>query len=295
MATTSPARVAAATVLYHPEPAVLRGLLGSLDAAGVPVFVFVNSALEAEVERLLAGSADIVVIQGAGNEGLGAGLNAAMARAADAGFSHVLLFDQDSSPDAALPGALLARMDSVAALQARPLAALGPRLTPPAGEGYKPIWYSQRSGILEQGVRPVDFLPTSGSLVGVAAWHAIGPFRADFHVDGIDLEWCFRAWRRGFAIGLADDLAMTHRWGQPGDGDGKPQILRQGPTRNYYYLRNAVFGLGLPHVPLRWKLRSAARLAIQAAILLARGSAADRRALGQALADAWRGRLGPIG
>lgn len=65
--------------------------------------------------------------------------------------------------------------------------------------------------------------------------------------------------------------------------------------RTYYYLRNAVSGLRLPHLPLRWKARTGLRLALQAGLLLTdrRFAAPTRRLLAKAFGDGWSGRLGP--
>ncbi len=279
-------RLAAATVLYNPDAALLAALRDGLRLAGVPLLVVCNSALDPDLRQDLQRDAGVTLLGDGTNVGLGAALNAAMAAAEAAGFTHVLLFDQDSTPDRALPAALLER----AAALPGPLGAIGPRLTPPPGQGYKAIWYSFRSGG-RPGVQPVDFLPTSGSLVPVAAWRGVGPFRADFFIDGIDIEWSFRAWKAGFPIILADDIAMEHRWGQPKGRTAEPQIFRQGRLRNRYYLRNNVYSLRLPHVPWRWKARILLRLAAQTAALALRGEGTSAL---QAIRSGWRGELGAI-
>jgi rhamnosyltransferase len=288
--------LAAATVLYRPELAVLDALLQPLVEAGLRIVIFANGPLEDEVESRLARLPDLRLLRSPANVGLGEGLNAVVEAAQSEGFGHVVLFDQDSTPDAALLPRLL---DAFLAIQSQPgirPAAIAPLLVAPANEDFLPPWYSRRPEPRVKGAAAVDFLSTSGTLLSVAAWREIGPFRADYFIDGIDVEWCFRAWAKGFACLLAEDLHMVHRWGHVAEaGKRRPQILRQSDLRNFYYLRNAVEGLRLPHLPLRWKLRVAARLAVQCGMLLLdrKFAPATCKLVARAISDGWSGRLGP--
>lgn len=287
-------RLAAATVLYRPDVRVLDALLSPLEAAGVRVFVFVNGPVDAIIEQRL-GRDGIVILRSLENIGLGAALDAVTEAAADAGFAQILLFDQDSTPERALPEQLLAAFDRAQQALPQPVAAIGPRLVAPPGEAYLAPWYWERPGGTDR-LTAVDFLPTSGTLVDLVAFRAIGPFRADYFIDGIDVEWCFRAWAKGHACLLADDVAMVHRWGHVAEeGRRVPQILRQSDLRTYYYIRNTVSGFRLTHMPMRWKAKLAPRLAAQIGLLLKarRFGNAARRLVGRAVSDGWRGRLGP--
>jgi rhamnosyltransferase len=291
----APAGVAAATVLYHPDRALLDALLTVLEADGLPVFVFVNGPVDPGIEARLARLARATLLRSPVNIGLGAGLNAVVEAAREQGFGHILLFDQDSTPGPGLAQALLGQWAAAERVHGA-VAAIGPVLTPPPGESFLPIRYDRRSGTGDAALAAVDFLPTSGTLVSIQAWGVVGPFRADYFVDGIDVEWCFRAWSRGQASVLAEQVTMSHRWGHAeADGGRLPQILRQSRLRSYYYLRNASHGLRLAHFPPGWKLRTALRLLAQAGLLVLRGGAPLRMLglAGRAFRDGLTGRLGP--
>jgi rhamnosyltransferase len=281
-------KLAAATVLYEPAVEMLDDLVPPIVADGLRFFIFLNGPVSEAVEQRLDLLSNARILRAPTNIGLGAGLNAVVRAAESEGVSHLLLLDQDSSPQAGLCAALHERCGT----GSRRIAAIGPVLVPPPGEAFLPMRYARRKKTAL--VSEVDFLPTSGSLISLAAWREIGPFRDDYFIDGIDVEWGFRAWSRGYACVLAEDLAMVHRWGSA-DADHRPQILRQSDIRNYYYIRNAVSGLRLRHIPLRWKLHVIGRLAIQALALLTsrRGAASARKLIGRAIADGWAGRLGP--
>uniref|UniRef100_UPI002586550B glycosyltransferase family 2 protein n=1 Tax=Acidiphilium sp. TaxID=527 RepID=UPI002586550B len=202
--------------------------------------------------------------------GLGAGLNALMSAAREEGFSTLILFDQDSVPTPDLIEKLAERWQDHSAKGHR-LAAMGPRLGVPSDQGYKAIRYAWRGKPLSLGVAAVDFLPTSGSLVSIPAWVAVGPFRADYFIGSIDVEWGFRAWSQGYQSICLLDVEMAHRWGTPVEklGQGwRPQIVRQSDLRTFYYLRNSIDMLRQSYIPWRWRVESAIRMIGQIGVLL---------------------------
>jgi len=145
-------------------------------------------------------------------------------------------------------------------------AIVGPLLIPPPMGDYLHVRYSWRQDFEGAAL----FIPTSGSLISVAAWRDIGPFREDYFVGGIDVEWGLRAWSRGYVLKVDRDVTLEHRWGLSGEGSaaGKAQILRNSNERNHYYLRNMVDCLKQPHVPFTWKFKYAVRLVGQILLLV---------------------------
>ncbi|MEI5668081.1 hypothetical protein WBO78_23140 [Bosea sp. CCNWLW174] len=284
-------RACAGVVLYRPDRALLTRQAEGL--RGRRLFAFTNGPIAPEVEAAFAPT-QLRLISNAENLGLGRGLNGVMEAAGREGFSHVMLLDQDSEPPADLLDALTARAVALEG-QGEKVAVLCPRLTPPPEGFYKPIRYEWRGQARADGLSPLDFAPTSGSLVSVASYAAIGPFREDFFIAGLDVEWGFRAWNRGFGSYLANDLAMPHRWGEAVSEEelGKPQILRHAPVRNYYYARNVIATARLAHVPMRWRLRSCLALAAQVGLLGLKGPPGSLGPVRAGLADGLRGQLGP--
>lgn len=290
---------AVGAVLYRPDPAILRRCLAALQASGGGLFLFCNGpldpALATELARL---HPDATLIRSTENLGVAAALNRLANAAAAAGHRRLALFDQDSEPPPGMVAALSRAMDRLVAAGERP-AVLGPSLlASPEGEArHKPPRLVARRGRSPvQGLRPVQFLATSGSLVDLAAFGEVGPFREDYFIDAVDLEWCFRAWSRGFSCWADPDVAMVHRVGA-GVIEARALGLampRQKPFRMATYIRNSVYGFRLPHIPLGWKLKQAAYLPVQA-LLYWRASGYDRRVMAlmaRACRDGFAGRLG---
>lgn len=284
------ARACAGVVLYKPDSALLARQAEGL--RGRTLFVFANGPVESSALAALAPT-NLRLIQSEENVGLGRGLNGVTQAAAREGFSHIMLLDQDSEPPPDLLDRLTAR--SLSLEQHEKIAVLAPLLVPPKEGFYKPIRYERREPARADGLFALDFAPTSGSLVNLAAYAAVGPFRDDFFIAGLDVEWGFRAWDRGWGSYLVSDLVMPHRWGEAASEEelGKAQILRHAPIRNYYYARNVIATARLAHVPLRWRLKSCLALAAQLGLLALKGPPGSLGPVRAGLADGFRGRLGP--
>ncbi|WP_331254750.1 glycosyltransferase family 2 protein [Methylobacterium currus] len=286
--------VAIGITVFRPDAAQVAALRARVAAETRRTIVFDNGGLPAEEAAHLTARGALVLSAGR-NIGIGGALDAIAQAAIAAGAAQVLLLDQDAafSPDqvSALEAALARLRGS-----SPPPAVVGPR--PDAAPGRKAPDYPRRPKIPAAGsLVPVEFLATSGSLVDLAAYARIGPFRSDFFIDGVDLEWCFRAWARGYGCWMETGTALPHRVGA---GVIRSNLLgiempRQPLFRMAAYLRNSVYAWRLPHVPRRWRLRQAAYLPLQALLFWA--DAGYRPGvlaqLAGAVLDGLRGRLGP--
>ena len=259
------ATVAAGIVSFHPDPDLLLPLVDALAGEVGRIYLFNNAPLERGLDAALAACTTLVVIDAETNLGIGVALNVIALAASRDGFERLVLFDQDSRAWPGLVDRLGALFDRLTT-QGRSPAAVGPRLVAPrGGDPSKAPRYRPRRGIApEAEAIPVDFLPTSGTLFNLRMLRETGLFRADFFIDGIDLEWCFRAWRRGRSCWLAGNVRMEHTVGTGTIAIGFGLTMpNQRPFRMGTYLRNAVYCLRLRHVPLGWKLRQAAYLPLQ--------------------------------
>ena len=261
------APVAAGIVSFHPDPALLLDLVAVLSRDVDRIYLFNNAPLDPALEMVLADYPRLAAIEAGSNLGVGVGLNVIALAASREGFERLVLFDQDSRPWPGLVPQLGDAFGRLEALRRNP-AAIAPRLVVPGGGAAgasKAPRYRARGGAEDGGTLvPVDFLPTSGTLFNLRILRETGLFRADFFIDAIDVEWCFRAWRRGFTCWLAGALPMEHTVGSGtiplGFGLTMPD---QRPFRMGTYLRNTVYGFRLRHVPLTWKLKQLAYLPLQ--------------------------------
>ena len=299
-------RLALGITLFRPNRDQVDRVLAHAASGFAGVIAFDDGGLpDGEAERIAR--AGVTLLSAGRNVGIAEALNRIAAAAQAAGADTLLLLDQDAEPPAGLAAALLAALARLREA-AIPVAVVGPAPAPAAG--HKAPSYPPRPGAPDSGplapacgalppacgaLAPVQFLATSGSLIDLDALARIGPFRADFFIDGVELEWCFRAWSLGYGCYLARDVAIPHRVGGGvirGFGIAMP---RQPLFRMATYLRNAVYAWRLPHVPLRWKLAQAAYLPLQAGLYWADSGwrPAVLLQLLAAVRDGALGRLGP--
>ncbi|MDP4005826.1 glycosyltransferase family 2 protein [Methylobacterium sp. NEAU K] len=288
-------RLALGIPLFRPDRDQVDRVLAQARSGYAAVIAFDDGGdagrlAAADAERLAR--AGVTLLSEGRNRGIAEALNRIAEAARAAGAETLLLLDQDAAPPAGLAAALLAALGRLRDAGI-PAAVVGPRPAPAAG--HKAPAYPGRPGApVRDGLVPVQFLATSGSLIDLDALARVGPFRADFFIDGVELEWCFRAWSLGFGCYLARDVAIPHRVGCGvirGFGIAMP---RQPLFRMATYLRNAVYAWRLPHVPLRWKLAQAAYLPLQAGLYWA-DSGWRPAVLIRLLAAARDGALGRLG
>jgi hypothetical protein len=280
-------------VFFRPSPEQVARIVERF-AGRLPVFVYDNGGIPPEALAQLREAEGLTRLGEGRNQGIAAALNALAEAATAAGFRRLFLLDQDADATVETAQALGHAFDRAIG-EDLPPALVGP--SPARKPGHKAPVYPLRSGVRpRENLRPVEFLATSGSLVDLAAFARVGPFREDFFIDAVDLEWCFRAWARGRSCWMDPGTAIPHSVGR---GTIRMRFLPvtmpdQPLFRMAVYVRNSAYSWRLPHVPGRWKLKQAAYLPLQIALYWSRHRFSPRvlARLLAALAQGLGGRLG---
>ncbi len=241
----------AVIVAYLPNPTQLQQLITRIVNEHIPVVVCDNGGAEwvsewVEENLPLPGNQAVPVVRlpMGGNQGVGAALNRGFRWALAQRISYVATFDQDSLPFAGtLPH--LIKMLATAPPQTAAVAPMirdrrSDRLGPLVGEitsrGRRPKRY-----LLPGESAWLDHAITSGMVVKLSAWTAIGPFREDFFIDYIDIEWCLRARQKGYRILGTGDAELLHdlgeRWIFLPWGT---RVAVHRPERAYFEMRNGI-------------------------------------------------------
>ncbi|MHC2089590.1 glycosyltransferase [Methylobacterium sp. CM6244] len=285
----------AGIVIYHPDQANLLRLVGVLAPDVREIVIYANSALSPQDEETLRAAAqgtDLSVMRPGVNLGLGIAYNALLDHARQRGATFLFLLDQDSLPEDGTIPRLAALHGRLYASGERP-AIVGPRPTDWSGKPLRapPVETSDKD---EAHVTRVQFVISSGSLLDCRAALPIGPFRADFFIDAIDIEWCMRANHLGYSIWMADDVLMAHELGRGLIRLPFGLLLTdQPPRRLYTFLRNQLVMLRMAHVPLAHKAKTLLALPLRIAAYLVhnRFSRETRNALWHGIIDGARGKL----
>jgi len=298
-------KVSSITVAFNPNPKRLAEQIRALQGE-VGEVVIVDNGSDAAVAKLpeLAGMA-MRVISLPDNRGVAHGFNAGIAAARDRGAEFVLLLDDDSVPIAGMVKELLAACRGRELVEGSPpIAAVGPRIQDARDSLDYPFirlgWIHNshiRCGSVEGEVIACDFLISSGSLVPMSAFAAVGEFDEGLFIDSVDLEWCCRARSRGLALYGVCAARLDHRL-----GDRRQAVLNafelvvHSPERIYYMTRNRFLLYKRPYMPLKWKVKDMLRwiAKFSATVLLIAPRAEYARMTIRAIRDAIIGRSGKL-
>jgi rhamnosyltransferase len=254
----------AVVVAFHPDPdqldTLLRSLVGQVDS----IVVIDNSQPAVTIEKPAHGPELFEIIRPGSNIGVAAAINRGIARLMETGHHHALLLDQDSELAENMV-VTLSRTLHDEERNGQPVAATGPTIRDRCSGKIVPfvrfrLPFNQRIR-QESGSAACDFLITSGSLVNLAHWQAIGSMREPWFIDSIDMEWCFRARHKGFAIIGCFDTELLHSIGESRplwSGKHAPGYRHHRPERLYTMMRNRVF-LYRSRAPLAWVIQDLLR------------------------------------
>lgn len=296
---TAASAVCAVVVTYNPDIAVVGQLLRQLQANACDFVVVDNQSANADDLQTIVSTLthSRALLRQTANIGQAAALNLGLQQLSDWQYELALLFDQDSAIDADFCSQMRHAWDEALAHAPGPVAAIGPRLEDPVTHrripfrSFEHLFGRRESPAVPSGLLVhTGFLITSGCLVSMAALKTIGPMRADYFIDNVDLEWCFRAKSSGFQIFGTDHARLHHRIGEAGSSYlvRKGIVVQHSALRFYYSSRNRIHLHRQPHAPRNWKLKDSVRFFLKTSYLLL--TSPERRAywasLRQAMKDA---------
>lgn len=261
-------RVFAVIVTYRPDQSALHRLIGRLSpqVSGIVIADNSSDALTAETLRRAAGDKGEYVAMG-GNRGVAEGLNRGVSHACALGATHLLLSDQDSDPPHDMVALLLRALDSLQAQEVR-VAAVGPSYVDPRSGYVAPFLRTRglRLAVVDAGQGEpveVDFVITSGALVPVASWAAVGPMAGPMFIDYVDIEWGLRAKAVGYRSFGVPSARMMHSLGDRRMAFLGRSVPIHSPLRHYYQIRNPLWLYRQPWIPMHWKLVDGFRLLLR--------------------------------
>jgi rhamnosyltransferase len=207
-------------------------------------------------------SIDLILINE--NVGVAAAQNIGITRAKEKCARYVILFDHDSKPKEDMVEQLFSVMRQKE-LSGIKVAAIGPRYFDPRQNNPPPFIEVKGLRITRhlckyEGIVPVSYLISSGSLISIDTLNSVGLMREDLFIDYVDIEWGLRAALKGYLSFGVCSAHMEHDLGdRPINFMGMTLPLHS-PLRHYYLFRNAVWLYRQAHLPLYWKIGDAWRL-----------------------------------
>lgn len=191
-------QVAAVVVTFFPDDGFSANLC-AISQEFCHVFIVDNSTAGACIEQYE--SRNVTILRMPVNVGVAAALNYGVIAASKKGYKYVALFDQDSAPRLGFSLILESLIRDV-----NSFAVIGSLY------GSDDFLDSYRGSAQHFAVKTVI---TSGSMIDVDVWSALGGFREDLFIDYIDHDYCIRARKQGFGVFVAPAARLRHMLGCP--------------------------------------------------------------------------------
>lgn len=264
--------VCAIVVTYHPNLVALQNLLAVLRSQVATIVIVDNGSSSDSIAWIASQQGEkLILFSLEQNIGVAAAHNYAIRWAQHGGFTHVVLFDQDSVPFPDMIVQLLAGEAELLRIGLK-VAAVGPQYFDPRLSRPAPFIQFVRARSVrtycksdEQVFHPADSLISSGMLIRISILNEIGLMDMRLFIDYVDIEWCFRAKQEGYRCFGICSAKMNHTIGDRiiSWRNGKRIIPIHNPLRNYYLIRNAILLYKRDYMPRIWKLRDAWRLLLR--------------------------------
>ena len=213
-------RVAAGIVLYYPDFERLEENLLSVAPQVEEIFVYING-----IDRISAipQCVDMVIVEkSATNVGLAKALNSLCYEAAYRTYDYILILDQDSVVSEGMVHELLRFQGEKVGIVA-------------------PTIIDRNTNVeffAEDSVRRVDRVITSGSLVSLAAWKAVGGFDERLFVDWVDFEFNAALRLHGYCVLQSANTSLLHEMGRREPAFSVPMIKKHQIRRVTLYRTN---------------------------------------------------------
>ena len=253
--------ILAVIVSFHPDLEQFSLLCEKIQEQVAHTLIVDNSEGETGALDFLQSSRLTILSLGA-NTGIGNAHNTGIEWAEVNGFSHVLLFDQDSLPASGMVQALCCA-EQMLTRQGVAVAAVGPQAFFRSDRRkQEPFMIKGRVGLTKKVCEPageqlveVAYLHASGTLMKVANVKEIGPIDSALFIDLLDMEWCFRAADKKYVCFGVCAAHIFHQIGvkkQIGMASCNREISVHFPLRSYYQVRNWLLLIRKQYVPRTW-------------------------------------------
>jgi rhamnosyltransferase len=296
--------IAAIIVLYYPESAALARLLASLSGQVDAIYAIDNTPGSDSDSLVLqkVSSEEIHYLPEGKNKGIAEAQNLGIRACIQAGFSHVILLDQDS----ALPAGMVRRLlhaEQDLLQNGEKVAVVAPQIVDnktgrrPSAVHYR--WLMAHEHYASENYsKPVisDNLISSGSLIRLSALQEIGLMRADLFIEYVDTEWVLRARQAGYSSYCVPNAVMAHSFGDAAVNFLGKNFYMYSNVRYYYKLRNEVYLAFLKTMGWQWRAYALSRIPYHLVlyVVLAKSHRTAIRLLIKAVIDGMLGRLGPL-
>lgn len=224
-------------VTYNPNTELLSKSLNSIVSQVDKVTIVDNTPnKDKKLEMLKTNSVEIIYLED--NYGVAYAQNIGIKKALGENCDYVMLSDQDTI----YPDNYISDMIKVFDIYDN-VGAVAPKFIDGMKKSYggfislTPIIF--RRFFPQSGLHEVMQVIASGKILNAKYLSDIGLMDEELFIDWVDLEWCWRARKKGYKIIGNADVVIEHQHGDSSKDIGFREVILRSPIRHYYTTRNA--------------------------------------------------------
>jgi len=221
-------QIAACVIVYRPEQFVEHNIASYIKNVQ-KIYLIDNTEIKAYDDKFLSAYiSKIVFIHDGNNEGIAKRLNYACKVAIQEGFEFLLTMDQDSYFEEKYIDKYLECLENFS--EKEKVSMFG-------------INYRKEIKNGDCNCNKADLLITSGSIINLTAYKAIGNFDEKLFIDFVDTDYCFQSILKGYELIEFTNIFMHHNLGEVNGKRSyknfkKTQRTFHSSVRLYYMTRN---------------------------------------------------------
>ncbi|MBO5137517.1 MAG: glycosyltransferase [Spirochaetaceae bacterium] len=170
------------------------------------------------------------------NKGIAAALNEGCKFALQDGFHWCMTMDQDSSWE---EDVLIQFFSEIKNYQREKRVSFAPTHTNEIKSLVGDVKYAVK-GTCKAEINFPDKVMTSGNIINLTIWEAIGKFNEGLFIDEVDHEFCYRLWENGYEVCEFPKILMSHTLGYV-KRTILPRPCKHSGVRLYYIFRNMLY------------------------------------------------------
>jgi rhamnosyltransferase len=247
-------------VTYNPDISLLNKSLEAACKQLACIYVIDNGSLNHFMINELCNNFENVIYEKLSeNKGLAFAQNYAIKKIKnDENFKYIILFDQDSVIDNGFIKSLL-KDERELSQKGVKVGAIGPCFyDPDNGKNYPATLYSGpfiKRVDIQKEPQEATYIIASGCLIRVDVLEIVGLMKDELFIDYIDVEWSLRAKTLGYKVFISPGARMAHTIGDTRKNVIGRTISVHSPFRRYFLVRNSIYMIRLPYIPLGYKIR----------------------------------------
>jgi len=219
-------------VIYNPDESITANISTYIDQLS-HLYVMDNSEqVDNDLITKICAVSDKISYHAFGeNKGIATALNEGCKLGVNHGYGWILTMDQDSYFDSAEFFESVVDIDYEA--------------TAIVAASYNDLHFKPAPSSFA-GLLQIGFVITSGNVLNLSAWLALGGFMDKLFIDEVDNEFCIRAGLNGYKILTTEKIFLKHHLGEDVVVNHfitgkKRKVSKHSPLRVYYVLRNNLY------------------------------------------------------